>query len=1265
MAMMNGRVGLVRLDALFFGALVAALLTVGVGDTNAQQCITKQAKDNLANCPGGKFKTNINQKRQVSFTTAPQGRKKKARATSLKPVNPTEISNSAIRDEREARLKPKVRKLLLTEIGGVERLYKNTPRRDKDRPRLMRRLAEGYVELEASAFRDKVSAEIKAQDLRKKNPKLAARYKKSAKRAKAVIKTARKSAIKYYRRLKRQYPKWCQFRKNPVGKRGCIDEVLYYLAYEYEQAGNLDKAREVYLELTEHWKKSRFIPNAYLAFGELFFNEAQGDPSKWAYAGNFYREVLKYPAPENKLYGYAAYKLGYVEWNQGNYDKAIDQFKTVIQFGQKYPQLPNAKGLAKSARRDIIPVYALKGDPRRAYSFFKPLSGDKGVSSENTYAMMEDLGQNLLDTGHYPEAIILYKDLMKRNRGENHCFYQARITEAVMASKSGNKAPIVAELKNQLKVYQDFQKSRQNAKAKLKCANESAGLITETAMAWHLEAVGSGGVRGTGDKNTMKYSAQLYQLVVDNFTQAQFNQFRFPRIVKEDWPSIPKVRYAMADLLYFQKDWEKCGPAFDAVVAEDPNGPNAAEAAFASVLCYQNIYAKQHADGSHRASSGNLPEGSSSAKKGSKSDAAKFKAKPFSSQQKGMITAFNRYVCYIKPPKGKNEALEQYVEVKYARARTYFEAQHWEEAAWAFRDIAINHPNLDAAVYAAQLYLESLNILGSKVDPTRPDCYKMMEKDVPTFISSFCTEKKREENEDQCNVLFRVQRDIERLRAENLVKACDEGKSTGCIKKYEEAAELYLGLWNKYGKEPCEKWGADKKDEAAKAGCARNDEILYNAARAFQASRLIAKAIAVRGKLIDPKYGLNDTELGKKAVYEIGGNYQAIADYGEAARWYERFATNYPKMEKAPDALSDAVVLRLGLGQSDKGISDANLFRRKYGARKPEQAAQIAFAVGAHYAGREDWRNAERTLNSAMRQIDSKATIDVRLQAHALLGRVYDKQKRTAQSDRQYARVRDSWRDPAGMIKKIESIGGSKSEQTRRLVKVLNAVGEAYFYFAEKKRAAVDKIEFPEYKGSGDRADVDKFVKGKVKTWMDKKRAAIKAADTEYLKVIKLKPEPPPKWVIKSGAAVGNMWGRFVADFRTAPYPKEWNRDGFVPGLEPPLLWAELKATYLARLDAASEREKRAARGAYDTCLRYSVKFQFFDEDSRSCEEWLSKNYPNDYHLIDEFRGAPDRVNSGLDERPQPLNIGGQPYVEDTRAQEEKAEKGDKKKGKK
>ena len=1236
-------------------AVVAGTVVVGAEDARAE-CVSAAAKKTLAECPGGKFQSSVTKRPQVSFSTAPQGMKAKDRKDDIKPVNPSDITKTAQRDERASRLKPKVRKLLLTEIANVERLFKTTPKKDKDRPQLMRRLAEGYVELESSAFRDKVEAEIKAQKLRKKNPKRAAVFKKEAKNAARIIKIARKNAIKYYRGLKKYYPKWCQYPKNPEGKRGCMDEVLYYLAYEYEQAGQLEKARKVYLELTENWKKSRFVPNAYLAFGELFFQEAQSDPSKWPIAGNFYKEVLKYPPPDNKLWGYGAYKLAYVYWNQGEYGKAIDEFKKVIDFSKKYASLPNAKGLGKSARRDIIPVYALAGDPGKAYSFFKPLTAKS--SDGETFEMMEDLGQNLLDTGHYPEAIVLYKDLLKRQpRGAKSCVYQARITEAVMASKSGNKVPIVSELKKQLEVYKTFQKSSHRGGDKLTCANTTAALLTETAMAWHLEAVGSGGVRGTGDEKTMDLAADLYEMVVSNFDAKQFSQFKFPRIVKEDWPTVSKIKYAMADLLYFRKDWKRCGPAFDAVVAEDPNGPNAAEAAFASVLCYQNIYAMKHKDGSHRKGTGALPSGSKEdAKKG---EAEKFKKKPFTDEQKGMITAFNRYVCYIKPPEGDNDALEQYVEVKYARARTYFEAQHWEEAAWAFRDIAINYPQMDAAIYAAQLYLESLNILGSKVDPPKEGCYDPMGEDVPIFIKNFCEGSKKEENEEQCSILFRIQRDIERLKAEELVKACDAGKSTGCIKKYEEAANLYLGLWKKYGEEAC-------LDE--KPACEKNEEILYNAARAFQAARLIAKAIAVRKILINPKYHLHETEPAKKAVYEIGGNYQAIAVYDLAATWYEKFAEENPKMEKAPDALSDAVVLRLGLGQQDKAIDDAKTFNRLYGRKAPKKAAQIAFAIGAHYAERGEWRSAERALNrTSMAQIDKNADLDVKIQAHALLGRVYAKQNRTSQADQEYGRVRSSWKNPAAMVKKLEDIGGSRAAKDRRIGKTLTAVGEALYHFADKKRQKAESYKFPEYKGSGDRKEVQKFIGTKVKDWMEKKRPAIEEAEKAYLEILKLKPAPPPMWVIKAGAAVGNMWGNFVAEFRAAPYPKEWDKPGESPFGDPndpsapPLLWSEIRAQYLASLDAASEGQKQRAKGAYKKCLDYSVTFQYFDEDSRTCEEWLSKNYPGEYHLIDEFRGAPTRANSGLDERPQALNIDGSAVIEDTREAEQKAADKDKK----
>src|SRR5262249_15665364 len=148
-----------------------------------------------------------------------------------------------------------------------ESLFGNTGKSSQDRPKLMRRLAEGYVELESAAFRDKTEASMKADEAKAKGGNVAG-FKEEAGKADKILHASRQAAIKYYTQLKNQYPKWCQHSaSDPAKSTGCGDEVLYYLAYEYEQANQLDDARKVYLELIQSWPQSKYIPNAYLAFG--------------------------------------------------------------------------------------------------------------------------------------------------------------------------------------------------------------------------------------------------------------------------------------------------------------------------------------------------------------------------------------------------------------------------------------------------------------------------------------------------------------------------------------------------------------------------------------------------------------------------------------------------------------------------------------------------------------------------------------------------------------------------------------------------------------------------------------------------------------------------------------------------------------------------------------------------------------------------------------------------------------------------------------
>jgi len=357
--------------------------------------------------------------------------------------------------------------------------------------------------------------------------------------------------------------------------------------------------------------------------------------------------------------------------------------------------------------------------------------------------------------------------------------------------------------------------------------------------------------------------------------------------------------------------------------------------------------------------------------------------------------------------------------------------------------------------------------------------------------------------------------------------------------------------------------------------------------------------------------------------------------YDKASDFFELYAkkTAY-RGEFADQALSDAVVLRLGLGQEDQGIDDSNNFNKYFGAKKPAQTAQIAYAIAAHYGEKKDWNNVEKRLGGSMKMIDNKATLDIVAQAHTLLARADIKLGKETLAVREYKAVVGLWSDPNAAVAKIQSIPGEDDgSKQRRLGRALEAVGEAMFYFADKEKAKVDKLKFPEYRGNNSKEDVLKHIGTKVKDWIVKKRPLIEKASGEYKKIVDLQPVPPPRWVIAAGSRVGEMWGGFVKEFRAAPIPDAFRRD------------VEIRQTYYASLDEASEPQKQQAKSAFEICLGYSVKYQYFDEFSRTCEEWLAQNYKNEYHLVDEFRGSPNRVNSVLLEQGNPLRIGGEPMV--------------------
>lgn len=88
-------------------------------------------------------------------------------------------------------------------------------------------------------------------------------------------------AIATYARAVKEYPNMAT-----------LDRTLYHLALEQEVAGQLAAARSSYFKLVSEQVSSRFVPHAYLAFGEMFREQAKTEPSQMALARQSYLQVV-------------------------------------------------------------------------------------------------------------------------------------------------------------------------------------------------------------------------------------------------------------------------------------------------------------------------------------------------------------------------------------------------------------------------------------------------------------------------------------------------------------------------------------------------------------------------------------------------------------------------------------------------------------------------------------------------------------------------------------------------------------------------------------------------------------------------------------------------------------------------------------------------------------------------------------------------------------------------------------------------------------
>jgi tetratricopeptide (TPR) repeat protein len=1081
--------------------------------------------------------------------------------------------DAATRRNREA-LQARGLQLLQREVQVLERLVGRTRAGDTRGADYLLRLAETYFELQQFYNTQARGLDQPIYDARQsKNAGRVQQLQQQQRQADEQLNRFRQEAIRTYARLVRDFPNYRR-----------MDEVLFSLAFGLEEMRQFQRARQVYHRLIKSYPQSRFIPHAYLSFAEYYFGE--GDMRA---AQQFYNKVTEIPPDRNPVYGYALYKQAWALYNLEEFRDALTQFVRVVEFATQNPDARDAANLARQSRRELVLPYSRVGQPRQALEFFRRYSTNEDQALE----MLESLAELYFDTGSWPNTIEVYHELMSnRPQGDRICYWQSRVTNAVISSRP--KDDQVREIRRLVDVYTTFTESQRPREAVNECKTATASILVYLATAWHREAIGTDDQPGTNNRDTMRAAAALYRLVIDRFPEME--SMEFPDIDRRDWPNVYRISYFYAELLWRMEDWSQCGPAFDRVVELNPQGEFTQDAAYAAVLCYNNLYQQEYQSreretreepGQARGRRGRRGRGEEAEQE---TDPSRYAPRDLSTTETGMLNAFSRFVCYV-------EESEELPTIKYRRARIFYESNRYEEAAVIFRDIAWNHRDSELAEYAANLYLDSLNILGTRWQRTQ--CISDLRESIEPLSGFYCSnEAQRDEHPDLCQVIDQLRCDTLRLTAEAAQRE----------RRFRDAATTYVTIARQYRE------------------CGRLDEVLYNAALNYEAARLLGRAIRVRTILIQ---NFPESALARRAIYLVGANYHALAIYSQAAEWYERFARQFPGEDGsectqeqrdsdtcpiAHAALQNAVFFRLGLGQTEEAIDDAHMFERNYRTRMPRETSQVIFSLGSIYERQNDWNHVFNHYRGWLRTYGRRGLPHEVIQANVFQGRAQWRLEHEDEARRYFeAAVREWTRDAGNRIAALEGV--SDADKELYLARAKDATSEALFHLAEARYAAFRAIRFPRFSGGRSLERVQRWAEHDFAAWLTEKRAALVAAEEAYNSIAPLE---IPQWQIAAAARIGEMYRSFMDQIREAPIPEEIENDD------------ELYGIYVDALEAAARPLQQQATDKFEFCLNRATQVRWFNQYSQQCETELNALDRARFPLAAELRGEANYVEQQI-----------------------------------
>lgn len=553
----------------------------------------------------------------------------------------------------------------------LQQLIETTPDSDPAKPELYFRLSEMYwqrsaaiklraFDIEAAclerASSDAAAAQCTAQ--RESNLQASVQY--------------RDQAIETYKTIVRTYPTFPG-----------LDNVLFALAYNYQQKNQPEAAKKIYASLIRRYPQSERIPDTLLNLGEILFDAGNVAQSLKAYA----KVTDNYP--NAGVWPYAMYKRGWCHFNQNDFRNALASFIKVIEYANK-SQGRNRIALKKEAQRDLVKVYVRmqEANPRKAVPFFRK------IAPQDYLALSEALAELYAVTGQYERSNVVYRELIKLQptsyRAVNH---QKQVAYNTRSMGKDPKQTII-ETKRLVTLW-DKLKGAQDADPD-KARTDGVAiemLLRGMSTTYHRQA------RRTKSDKDYAIAYALYKEYTNAFPSGDQSYV---------------MHFYFGELLFELNRWEEAAHAYEKALSIKPEGEYTENAAHGAVLAYKKLLDLANEQ----------PKGEGD--EGKKSDLPEIpKALPLTDNHKRFIAACDLYSKFVKE--------SQYlVDIEYDAARIYYDRNQFDEAIPRFKNISEQHSNHRLAIYAANLLLDSYNLTKD---------YDALNKQVDIFLKIYTPQR--------------------------------------------------------------------------------------------------------------------------------------------------------------------------------------------------------------------------------------------------------------------------------------------------------------------------------------------------------------------------------------------------------------------------------------------------------------------------------------------------------------------------------------------